>query len=188
MTINQSIRVAVIGTMNNPGTILMTVADLGSMEADLAVDETDLPRLQVGQKATLRIEAFPDQEFQGLVREVGSSPIRPGTEAATRTGSNTTEAIDFEVKVTIENPPAGIRPGFSVTVEIETGRASIGVNCHYPIPIHLQRAYEHFGYKGGDLPVSEALADEFLSLPLFPGMTEDQVDQVCAHLRPFAPA
>jgi len=116
--------VAVIGTMNNPGTVLMTVSDLGSMEADLAVDETDLPRLQVGQQATLRIEAFPDQEFHGVVREVGSSPIRPGTEAATRTGSNTTEAIDFEVKVTIEDPPAGIRPGFSVTVEIETGRAA----------------------------------------------------------------
>ena len=66
--------------------------------------------------------------------------------------------------------------------------ASIGVNCHYPIPVHLQRAYEHLGYKRGDLPVSEALADEFLSLPMFPGMTEDQVDEVCAHLRPFAPA
>jgi len=114
--------VAVIGTMNNPGTILMTVSDLASMEADLAVDETDLPRLQVGQKATLRIEAYPDEEFLGVVREVGSSPIRPGTEAATRTGSNTTEAIDFEVKVTLENPPEGIRPGFSVTTEIETGR------------------------------------------------------------------
>lgn len=116
--------VAVIGTMNNPGTVLMTISDLGSMEADLAVDETDLPRLVVGQKATLTIEAYPDQEFHGVVREVGSSPIRPGTDAATRTGSNTTEAIDFEVKVTIEDPPRGIRPGFSVTAEIETGRVT----------------------------------------------------------------
>ncbi|MGD8375212.1 MAG: efflux RND transporter periplasmic adaptor subunit [Acidobacteriota bacterium] len=113
--------VAVIGTMNNPGTVLMTISDLGSMEADLAVDETDLPRLQVGQRATLQIEAYPDEEFHGVVREVGSSPIRPGSDAATRTGSTTTEAIDFEVKVTLENPPASIRPGFSVTAEIETG-------------------------------------------------------------------
>jgi len=59
--------VAVIGTMNNPGTVLMTVSDLASMEADLAVDETDLPRLQVGQKATLRIEAY---DRVGLLRDL----------------------------------------------------------------------------------------------------------------------
>lgn len=116
--------VAVIGTMNNPGTVLMTIADLGSMEADLAVDETDVPRLAVGQPARLTIEAYPDGTFEGVVREVGSSPIRPGTEAALRTGTTTTEAIDFEVKVTLQKPPVRIRPGFSVTAEIETGRVA----------------------------------------------------------------
>jgi len=116
--------VAVIGTMNNPGTVLMTIADLSEMDADLAVDETDLPRLAVGQKAKLTIEAYPDTTFEGLVREVGSSPIRPGSDAATRTGSTTTEAIDFEVKITLADPPENIRPGFSVTAEIETGRAA----------------------------------------------------------------
>jgi HlyD family secretion protein len=116
--------VAVIGTMNNPGTILLTISDLGSMEAHLAVDETDIPRLGVGQKATLTIDAYPDRTFEGAVREVGSSPIRPGSDAATRTGSVTTEAIDFEVKVTILDPPGGVRPGFSVSTEIETGQAT----------------------------------------------------------------
>ena len=116
--------VAVIGTMNNPGTILLTIADLGSMEAHLAVDETDIPRLSVGQKAALTVDAYPDRTFQGAVREVGSSPIRPGSDAATRTGSVTTEAIDFEVKVTILDPPGGVRPGFSVSAEIETGQAN----------------------------------------------------------------
>jgi HlyD family secretion protein len=116
--------VAVIGTMNNPGTVLMTVSDLSLIDADLAVDETDLPRLAVGQKAALTIEAYPDHEFEGAVREVGSSPIRPGSDAATRTGTTTTEAIDFEVKVTVLAPPAEVRPGFSVTAEIETGRAT----------------------------------------------------------------
>lgn len=115
--------VAVIGTMNNPGTILMTISDLSVMEADLAVDETDIPRLAVGQKATLTIDAYTDQTFEGTVREVGSSPIRPGTEAATRTGSVTTEAIDFEVRVVLLAPPEGVRPGFSVSAEIETGKA-----------------------------------------------------------------
>jgi len=115
--------VAVIGTMNNPGTVLMTISDLSEMEADLAVDETDLPRLAVGQQATLTIDAYPDRTFEGTVQEVGSSPIRPGSEAATRTGSVTTEAIDFEVKVVLLDPPEGVRPGFSVSAEVETGRA-----------------------------------------------------------------
>jgi HlyD family secretion protein len=116
--------VAVIGTMNNPGTILMTVSDLSIMEADLAVDETDIPRLAVGQNATLTVDAYADSRFEGSVREVGSSPIRPGSDAATRTGSVTTEAIDFEVKVVMLDPPEGVRPGFSVSAEIETGSAT----------------------------------------------------------------
>jgi HlyD family secretion protein len=115
--------VAVIGTMNNPGTVLMTISELASMEADLAVDETDLPRLAVGQPARLTIEAYPDRDFAGVVREVGASPIRPGSDAATRTGSVTAEAIDFEVKVSLVDAPPGIRPGFSVTAEIEAGRS-----------------------------------------------------------------
>jgi len=110
--------------MNNPGTILMTISDLGSIDGDLAVDETDLPRLKVGQKVTLGIDAYPDAKFAGVVREIGSSPIRPGSEAATRTGTTTAEAIDFEVKVTLQAPPPEVRPGFSVTAEIETGHAA----------------------------------------------------------------
>ena len=102
--------VAVIGTMNNPGTILMTISDLGSIDADLAVDETDLPRLKVGQKVTLGIDAYPEAKFEGVVREIGSSPIRPGSEAATRTGTTTAEAIDFEVKVTLLAPPRRCAP------------------------------------------------------------------------------
>ena len=118
--------VAVIGTMNNPGTVLMTISDLSVMEADLAVDETDIPRLAVGQRATLTIDAYPEATFEGVVREVGSSPIRPGSEAAALTGSVTTEAIDFEVKVSLHDPPDGVRPGFSVSAEVETGRV-VGV-------------------------------------------------------------
>jgi HlyD family secretion protein len=114
--------VAVIGTMNNPGTVLMTISDLSEMDADLAVDETDVPRLAIGQAAVITIEAYQERKFDGMVREIGSSPIQPGSDVAARTGTTTTEAIDFEVKVTVLDPPEGIRPGFSVTAEIETGR------------------------------------------------------------------
>jgi dTDP-4-amino-4,6-dideoxygalactose transaminase len=59
----------------------------------------------------------------------------------------------------------------------------VGTSIHYPIPVHLQPAYADLGYARGDFPESEALADETLSLPLFPGITEEQVDTVCTRLR-----
>ena len=107
--------VAVIGTMNNPGTILLTIADMSVVEAVMEVDETDIPAVKVGQKATVTIDAYPNKTFNGTVTEVGSSPI-------TRAGvSSTAEAINFEVKIQIDSPPAGVRPGFSASADIITG-------------------------------------------------------------------
>ena len=51
---------------------------------------------------------------------------------------------------------------------------NIGTGIHYPIPLHLQKAYGHLGYKEGDFPVSERLAKEIVSLPMFPNLTEEQ--------------
>ncbi len=59
---------------------------------------------------------------------------------------------------------------------------TVGLGVHYPLPVHLQPAYADLGYVRGDLPVSEALAAETLSLPLFPGITDEQVDTVCGAL------
>ena len=109
--------VAVIGTMNNAGTVLMTIADMSVVEAVMEVDETDIPSVKVGQRATVTIDAYPNKTFPGLVTEVGSSPIKRQGVAA----GSTTEAVNFEVKIQIENPPAGIRPGFSASADIVTG-------------------------------------------------------------------
>jgi len=108
--------VAVIGTMNNAGTVLMTIADMSVVEAVMEVDETDVPSVKVGQRATVTIDAYPNKTFPGLVTEVASSPIK-------RNGisTSTTEAVNFEVKIQIENPPAGVRPGFSASADVITG-------------------------------------------------------------------
>jgi dTDP-4-amino-4,6-dideoxygalactose transaminase len=60
-----------------------------------------------------------------------------------------------------------------------------GINCaiHYPVPIHLQEAYEHLQLPKGSLPIAERCAEEFLSLPMFPELTPDQISQVCGNLR-----
>ena len=59
----------------------------------------------------------------------------------------------------------------------------VGTLIHYPIPPHLQKAYESLGHKKGDFPIAEALADTCLSLPIWPGMTEEQVNFVAEKIK-----
>jgi HlyD family secretion protein len=102
---------AIMGTLNNPGTVLVVIADLGTMEAWVEVDETEVVNLKLGQVAEITIDAFPEQKFTGTVTEIGNSPKNM------RTGSSG-EAVDFEVKITLENVPSNIRPGLSAKAEI----------------------------------------------------------------------
>jgi len=112
--------VTVIGTMNNPGTQLMTISDMSSVEAVLMVDETDVPNVKVGQKALVAIEAYPDRAFEGLVTQVENSPI-PKNDPELQGLITTSDAINFKVRVKVVHPPDAIRPGFSVTADVITG-------------------------------------------------------------------
>ena len=58
------------------------------------------------------------------------------------------------------------------------GKAGIGTGIHYPIPLHRQRAYESLGYKAGDFPVTEKVANRIVSLPMFPNLTTEQQGRV----------
>jgi HlyD family secretion protein len=113
--------VTVIGTMNNAGTQLMTISDMGEVEAVMMVDETSVPQVRVGQKAALSIDAYPNRKFKGTVTEVGSSPI-PKNDPDLLALTANSEAINFKVKIRLDQPPDTIRPGFSVTADIVTGR------------------------------------------------------------------
>jgi HlyD family secretion protein len=107
--------VVVTGTMNNPGTVLMTISDMSTIEAVLEVDQTDMPQLRIGQKASVRIDAFPNTPYPGEVSEIGSSPLQ-GTSALGGAATGT----DYEVKVTLLKHPEHIRPGLTVTADITT--------------------------------------------------------------------
>ncbi|HXT19577.1 MAG TPA: efflux RND transporter periplasmic adaptor subunit, partial [Thermoanaerobaculia bacterium] len=98
--------VAVIGVQNSPGTVLLTISDMSVVEPEMEVDETSIPQVAVGQEALLRVDAYPNQTFDGVVTEVGSSPILGTGPVA--------EAIKFKVRIRINNPPPGIKPGLSV--------------------------------------------------------------------------
>jgi HlyD family secretion protein len=110
---------AIVGTMNNPGSLLLTVSDLSVMEAVVRVDETDVPGISVGDSTALVIDAFPRRRFMGQVTKIShSSTIPPQGRAA----SQQSQAVDFEVVITLDNPPEGIRPDLSATAEIITSR------------------------------------------------------------------
>jgi HlyD family secretion protein len=110
---------AIIGTTNNPGSLLLTIADLSAMEAVVRVDETDLPDIQVGDSAIISIDAFPRQKFTGRVTEIGYSSVRSPLQQGTPTSSQG-QAIDYEIVVTLDNPPASLRSDLSVSADIIT--------------------------------------------------------------------
>lgn len=103
--------VAVIGIQNSPGTVLFQISDMSVVEAELEVDETSIPNVVLGQEARVRLDAYPNKTFRGTVTEVGSSPILAGAN----------QAIKFEVKVRLDDPPPGIKPGLSARADILTG-------------------------------------------------------------------
>jgi len=104
----------VVGTMNNPGTVLLTIADMSAIQAEIEVDETDIPSLRTGQTARVTIDAMPGQTFTGRVTEIGNSPIQASGQTAT------TQATNFQVVVTLDQEIPDVRPGFTCTAEITT--------------------------------------------------------------------
>jgi hypothetical protein len=90
------------------------------MEAVIEVDETDVTRISVGDSASVQIDAFPDTSFAGTVTKIGNSSIRPRQSTA---GSQD-QAIDFEVRITLDDPPPGIRPDLSATADVITATRS----------------------------------------------------------------
>lgn len=108
---------AIIGTMNNPGSLLLTISDLSVMEAVVRVDETDVPALELGDSAVVRIDAFPRKTFVGRVTEIGHSAVNPHESNPTSQGA---QAVDFEVVITLQDPPRTLRPDLSATAEIVT--------------------------------------------------------------------
>jgi HlyD family secretion protein len=90
----------------------MTIADLSVIQAELKVDETSIVSLALGNTAEIKVDALPNDTFQGVVTEIGNSPIQ--------SSSSQQEAKDFKVIVTLKNPSSKIRPGMSCTGDIIT--------------------------------------------------------------------
>jgi HlyD family secretion protein len=111
--------IAIVGVQNQPGTTLMTIADMSVITAEVKVDETDIVNLRLGQEAQIKVDALGDRLLPGHVSEIGNSALtRTGGISNTPTSSQ--EAKDFKVVVTLDNPPSELRPGLSCTATIVT--------------------------------------------------------------------
>jgi HlyD family secretion protein len=108
---------AIVGMMNNPGSLLLTISDLSVMEAVVEVDETDLPRIELGDSAFIEIDAFPRQRFHGIVTEIGHSAV-VSPETSQQAGANT--ETDYQVVIQLSSPPPTLRPDLSATADIIT--------------------------------------------------------------------
>ncbi|HEY9384217.1 MAG TPA: efflux RND transporter periplasmic adaptor subunit [Gemmatimonadales bacterium] len=129
--------VAVPGTFSRETGLLMTVADLSVVLAKVQVDETDVVRLHLADSVSVTIDAFPDTTFVGRVTKISNSAKLGQTGAAS--GSSTDRAVDFDVEITLDKPPAGIRPDLSATARIVTDTRKQALS----IPIIALTVREH---------------------------------------------
>lgn len=113
--------IVVPGIQNSSASLIMTIADMSLITAEVKVDETDIVNVQMDQAADITIDAMPGRTFRGRVIEIGNTAILRSTGlAASQSAVSSQEAKDFKVVVALDNPPAEIRPGLSCTAKIIT--------------------------------------------------------------------
>ncbi|MGH3381565.1 MAG: efflux RND transporter periplasmic adaptor subunit [Actinoallomurus sp.] len=144
--------VAVPGTFSRETGLLMTIADLSVILAKVQVDETDVVRLSSNDSVEVTIDAYPDTTFRGRVTEVSHSAKLTSTQTAS--GSND-RAVDFDVEVTLVNPPGDIRPDLSCTSRIVTDtRKSV---LSIPIIALTVRDHERLPNENDSAPLADTL-------------------------------
>jgi HlyD family secretion protein len=129
--------VAVPGTFSRETGLLLTIADLSVILVKVRVDETDVVRLHLGDSTEVTIDAFRDTTFTGRVTKIAKSAVRSA--AASASAGATTQAVDYDVEVTLDHPPEGIRPDLSATAKIVTATRDSALS----IPIIALTVREH---------------------------------------------
>ncbi len=111
--LNAEVGERVVGTSQMAGTVIMVVADLSKMEARVDVSEVDVVHVSIGDTAILSVDAFPDKKLKGVVYEISNA-------AKTKGFGTQEEVVNFEVRIRILDKDVPLRPGMSVTADIET--------------------------------------------------------------------
>ena len=129
----------VLGSFYSQGTNIMTVSDLNNMEAIADVDENDVVLVSIGDTARIKVDAFGDRIFKGLVKEIGNSAISTGT-------GTQEQVVNFEVKIKLTDLDPKLRPGMSCNADIETETKDNVIS----VPIQSVTARTNVQGTGGD--------------------------------------
>jgi HlyD family secretion protein len=142
----------IIGTMNNAGSLVLTISDLSVIEVVVQVDETDVSLISLGDSASIRLDAFPNRTFVGRVTEIGNSAINPPSQQA----AGQQAAIDFEVVLTLDATETPLRPDLSATADVvvESRKSALAV------PIIAMTVREADGSDDEDEDADEGGEDE----------------------------
>jgi HlyD family secretion protein len=108
---------AIPGNFSRDVGLLLTVSDLSVIQTKVNVDETDVVRIHLGDSVEVSIDAFPDTAFVGRVTKIANSALLAQTVSP---GGSNDRAVDYEVEITLENPPSDVRPDLSATARIIT--------------------------------------------------------------------
>src|SRR5687767_8513248 len=148
--------VAVPGTFSRETGLLMTVADLSVILAKVQVDETDVVRLTLSDSVDVTIDAYPDTTFSGRVTKVSHSAKLTPTQTAS---GSSDRAVDFDVEITLQPPPAEIRPDLSCTARIITETRDNALSI--PIIALTVRDHEKIPSESEGAPKIDTLAARF---------------------------
>lgn len=111
----------ILGTSQMAGTEIMRISNLSSMEVNVDVNENDITRVKVGDKASIEVDAFSDKKFRGVVTEIASSSTAVGTAVSTSVDQVTNFSVKIRITEEMEGKQQSIfRPGMSATVDIES--------------------------------------------------------------------
>lgn len=111
----------ILGTSQMAGTEIMRISNLSSMEVNVDVNENDITRVKVGDKASIEVDAFADKKFRGVVTEIASSSTAVGTTTSTSVDQVTNFSVKIRITEVMEGKQQSIfRPGMSATVDIES--------------------------------------------------------------------
>ena len=134
--------VALASTFSRATGLLMTVSDLSVIQVNVRVDETDVVRLTPGDSAEVTIDAFPDTTFSGRVTKISQSAIQVAA------GGSADRAVDYDVEITLDDPPPGVRPDLSATAKVVTDTRADAMS----IPIIALTVREHRPLSTEDTP------------------------------------
>jgi HlyD family secretion protein len=182
---------AVPGTFSKDVGLLLTVSDLSVIQTKVNVDETDVVRVKLGDSVEVSIDAFPDTVFIGRVTKIANSALLAQAAASAATGTND-RAVDYEVEITLTNPPADVRPDLSATARVVTDTRkqalaipiiALTVRENTPVTPETRRDTSHTGKKKDTEGVFVVVNGKATFRPVQVGIAGDEYFEVLSGVK-----